>query len=183
MKKKSPVRTIIIVLIFTAGIVLLVRHFHIKNFKTVSPGVLYTSGQLKGMDYTRVLYKYHIRTIINLRDPAEHLEKNWYPEEITWVRNHGVKYIEMPLNKSITKPDHFPDADIQQKFLGIMADKENLPLLIHDGAGESRVAMLAAVWLAKTRHYSAQQLLAEAENIKKHPLVESEKAFIAEISK
>jgi protein tyrosine/serine phosphatase len=183
MKKKSPIRTVIIILLITAGVVLLVRHFHIKNFRIVSPGVLYTSGQLKGMDYTRVLYKYHIRTIINLRDPTEHLEKNWYPEEITWVRNNGVKYIEMPLDKNMAKTNHFPDADMQQKFLDLMADKENLPLLVHDGSGESRVAMMAALWLAKSRHYPLQQILAEAEKIKQSPLVESEKTFIIEVSK
>jgi protein tyrosine/serine phosphatase len=183
MKKKSPVRTVIFVLLIIAAAVLLVRHFHIKNFSVVSPGVLYTSGQLKGMDYTRMLYKYHIRTIVNLRDPTEHFEKNWYPEEITWVRSNGVKYIEMPLDKNMAQTARFPDADMQQKFLEIMADKENLPLLVHDGAGESRVAMMAAVWLAKNQHHSAQQILAEAANIKKNPLVESEKTFIAEISR
>ncbi|TFG48357.1 MAG: hypothetical protein E4H40_04805 [Candidatus Brocadiia bacterium] len=76
-----------------AGIVfavLLVRHFHIKNFKVVEPGVLYTSGQPRGMDYTRLLYKYHIGTIVNVRIPNEHRERNWYNEEIVWVRNNGV---------------------------------------------------------------------------------------------
>jgi protein tyrosine/serine phosphatase len=183
MKKKNPIRTVIIVVLITAGVVLLVRHFHVKNFRIVSPGALYTSGQLKGMDYTRLLYKYHIRTIVNLRDPAEHLEKNWYPEEITWVRNNGVKYVEMPLDKNTSKAAHFPDADMQEKFLDMMADKENLPLLIHDGSGKSRVAMLAAVWLAKSRQRPAREILAEAEKIKQEPLVESEKAFIAGIAK
>jgi protein tyrosine/serine phosphatase len=183
MKKKNHVQTVIIALLVTASVVLLVRHFHIKNFRIVSPGALYTSGQLKGMDYTRLLYKYHIRTIVNLRDPAEHLEKNWYPEEITWVRNNGVKYVEMPLDKHIGKAAHFPDADMQQKFLGMMADKENLPLLIHDGSGKSRVAMLAAVWLAKSQQRPAREILAEAEKIKQEPLIESEKVFIAGVAK
>ena len=64
-----------------------------------------------------------------------------------------------------------------------MTDKENLPLLVHDGAGESRVAMMAAVWLAKSRQQSIQQVLAKAEKIKKSPLVESEKTFIAGLFK
>jgi protein tyrosine/serine phosphatase len=182
-KKKNPLRLVVIVVIIIVACVLLVRHFHIDNFRIISTRVLYTSGQPKGMDYTRLLYKYHIRTIINLRDSTEHRERNWYPEEITWVQNNGVKYVEMPLDKNIDKPAHFPDADMQQKFLDIMADKENLPVLIHDSSGESRVAIMAAVWLAKSRQQSIQQVLAEAEKIKQSLLVESEKTFIADLFK
>jgi len=183
MKKNNPLRTVVIILLFASAIILLVKHFQIKRFNTVSPGVLYTCAQPRGMDYTRLLYKYHIGTIINLRSPAEHREKNWHNEEINWVRTNGVKYLEMPLERNIDDPGHFPDANVQEQFLAVMADKTNLPVLIHDGAGESRVAMLAAVWLAKNRQLPAQQVLAEAEKIKNGPLVGSETRFINSLSK
>lgn len=182
-KKRSPVSLIIIALLATAAAILLVRHFHIKNFNTVKPEVLYTSGQPRGMDYTRLLYKYHIATIINLRSPAEHRERNWYTEEITWVRSNGVKYIEMPLGRDINSPSHFPDANIQEQFLAIMADKTNLPVLVHDSSGEDRTAMLVAVWLAKGQHLSVEQVLAVAEQIKNKPLAEPQTRFIRSLSK
>ncbi len=178
MNKKNPLRTIIAVAIIAAAIVLLVRHFSIKNFTIVSPGILYTSGQPKGMDYTRLLYKHHIATIINLRSPAEHREKNWHNEEITWVRSNGVKYIEMPLDRDPNSPAQFPDANMQAQFLAIMADKLNLPVLIHDGSGERRPAMMAAVWLARAGQLPPQQVVAAAEKIKREPLAESERNFI-----
>jgi protein tyrosine/serine phosphatase len=183
VKKKSPLRTIITIAIIAAGIVMLVRHFKIADFNIIKPGVLYTSGQPRGMDYTRLLYKYHISTIINLRSPAEHREQNWFNEEITWVRTNGVKYIEMPLDRNIDSPSHFPDANMQEQFLVIMADKENLPVLVHDGRGEDRVAILAAVWLAKNQNCPIEQVLAETEKIKNSRLVESEKNFINNLSK
>jgi protein tyrosine/serine phosphatase len=183
MKKKNPLRLIITVLLIAAAIVLLVRHFHIKSFNVISPGVLYTSGQPKGMDYARLLYKYHIGSIVNLRSPAEHREKNWFNEEITWVRANGVKYFEMPLDRILSNPGHFPDANMQGQFLAIMADKENLPILVHDGAGEGRVAMMAAVWLVRDEQLPLKQVLAIAEKIKTRPLVESEKNFINGLSK
>lgn len=178
MKKKNPIRVLVIILLFAVAAILLVRHFQIKNFNVINPGILYTSGQPRGMDYTRLLYKYHIATIINLRSPAEHRERNWYNEEITWVRSNGVKYFEMPLDRNIDSPAHYPDANTQGQFLAIMADKENLPVLVHDSSGESRAAILAAVWLIKSEQLPVQQVIDIASGIKSAPLSKPEKHFI-----
>ena len=178
MKKKKPLRAVVIIVLFAAMVVLLVRHFHIKNFNIIRPGTLYTSGQPKGMDYTRLLYKYHIATIVNLRSPAEHREQNWYNAEITWVRTHGVKYIEMPLDRDINSPRHFPDAKMQEQFLAIMADRENLPVLVHDGSGEGRVAMLAAVWLIRAEKLPVENAVGVAQQIEKQPLAKQESLFV-----
>jgi protein tyrosine/serine phosphatase len=183
VKKKSPLRAVITVAIIVLAIILLVRSFRLKDFNVVTPAVLYASGQPRGMDYTRLLYKYHIATIINLRSPAEHREQNWFSEEMTWVRGNGVKYIEMPLDKNLDNPAHYPDANMQEQFLVIMADKINLPVLVHDSRGDSRVAMLAAVWLAKSQQQPAKQVLAEAKKIKNSALVEPEINFIQGLSK
>ncbi len=183
MKKKNPLRTIIILAIIAGATVLLVKSFIINEFNIVSPGILYTSAQPRGMDYTRLLYKYHIGTIVNLRSPAEHREQNWYNEELTWVRSNGVKYVEMPLERNVDMTGHFPDADMQQQFLALMADKKNLPVLVHDGKGESRVAMMAAVWLSQNEGLPAQQVLTTTEKIKNSPLAESEKIFINSLYK
>ena len=183
MKKKNPLRIFITIVVLAVAIVLLVKSFRINDLNVISPGILYTSAQPRGMDYTRLLYKYHIGTIINLRSPAEHREQNWYNEEMTWVRSNGVKYIEMPLERNVDNPAHFPDANMQQQFLALMADKKNLPVLVHDGKGESRVAMMAAVWLISAEHQPVQQVVAATESIKESPLVESEKTFINSLSK
>jgi protein tyrosine/serine phosphatase len=176
-KKRSP-NSLIIVLLVIAAAILLVRHFHIKNFNIVEPEVLYTSSQPRGMDYTRLLYKYHIATIINLRSPAEHRERNWHNEEITWVRSNGVKYFEMPLDRNPDSPRRFPDANMREQFLTIMADKENLPVLIHDSRGRERVSMLASVWLRKTRSYSVEDTVQLVEKIKNQPVTTAERKFI-----
>ncbi len=178
VKKKSPLRAIITIAIIAVAAVLLVRSFRIPDLNCISPGILYTSAQPRGMDYTRLLYKHHIATIINLRSPAEHREQNWYSEEMTWVRSNGVKYIEMPLDRNVNNPLHFPDANMQKQFLAVMANKENLPVLVHDGKGEGRVAILAAVWLAKSRQDTIEQVLAKAVEIKHEPLTEEETNFL-----
>lgn len=177
-KKQSPVALIVIVLVVAAAI-LLVRHFHIKNFHVIKPEALYTSGQPRRMDYTRLLYKYHIGTIVNVRSAAEHREKNWHNEEVTWVRNNGVNYFELPIEKA----NHLPDKQTQDKFLAIMANKVNLPVLLHDSNGRKRVSMLAAVWAVKAEAYSTAEALGLVQNIKEQPLTEAEKKFITSLTK
>jgi protein tyrosine/serine phosphatase len=183
VKKKNPLHIILTILLIVIGTILLVRHFHIKNFHIICPDVLYTSGQPRGMDYYRLLYKYHIATIINLRSPAEHREKNWHNEEITWVRSNGIKYIEMPLERDINGPGHFPDANTQEQFLAIMADKENLPVLIHDGSGENRVAALTAVWLLKSEQLPVQKVIEIFSRINATPPKEPQIQFINSLIK
>jgi protein tyrosine/serine phosphatase len=180
---KSPLKSIITLAIVFIAIYMLIKDFRLPDFNVVKSGVLYTSGQPRGMDYTRLLYKYHIATIINLRSPAEHREQNWHSEEISWVRDNGIKYIELPLEREINNPNHYPDANMQEQFLSIMADKKNYPVLIHDGKGESRVAMMAALWLVKNQQLSPEQVLAEAKKIKDDVLIEPEKNFIKSLPK
>jgi protein tyrosine/serine phosphatase len=178
-KKKQSLAALYIILIAIAAIIFLVRHFHIKNFHIIEPEFLYTSGQPRGMDYTRLLYRYHIATIVNVRSSSEHREKNWYNEEITWVRNNGVKYIEMPIEKA----DYFPNKDIQDQFLAVMADKNNLPVLIHGSSGEGRVAMLTAVWLRKIRGYTVAKTTKVVKEINDdRKITEAESKFITELA-
>lgn len=177
-KKGTSLYSIVAVVLITAAAVFLVRHFHIKDFHIVSPGVLYTSGQPRGMDYTRLLYKYHIATIVNVRSAAEHRERNWHNEEITWVRSNGVKYSEFPLDRDVNNPGYFPDADMRRRFLEIMAGRENLPVLIHGSSGRGRVAMLTSVWLVKGEKCGAEKAIKIAEQVKTRPLAAKELAFV-----
>jgi len=168
-----------IILLATVAIILLAKHFHIKNFHIIEPEVLYTSGQPRGMDYTRMLYKYHIATIINVRSASEHREKNWHNEEVTWVRNNSVKYIELPIEKA----NYFPNKETQDQFLAIMADKNNLPVLLHGSGGEKRVPMLTAVWLIKSKGLSVEETTEIIDEINDdRKITEAESKFITQLA-
>ncbi|GAH44179.1 unnamed protein product [marine sediment metagenome] len=130
------------------------------------------------MDYTRLLYKYHIGTIVNVRSASEHREKNWYNEEITWVRNNGVNYVELPIEKA----NYLPDKRTQDQFLAIMADKANLPVLLHDSNGRKRVSILAAVWAVKARGNTVAEAIELVRGIKEQPLLEAENKFITQLA-
>lgn len=176
-KKKSKTGYIFLAAVILL-VVFLVRHFHIKNFHVIEPGILYTSGQPRGMDYTRLLYKYHIASIVNLRSSSEHREDNWYNEEITWVRDKGVNYFELPVDKN----DHLPDKKSQAEFLNIMKNKENLPVLLHDSNGRKRVSMMAAVWLLRAGRYKLDDTVKTVNRIKERSLTEAERQFIRNLA-
>lgn len=177
-KKRLPAGLITILLIITV-VILLVRHFHIRCFCIIKPGVLYTSGQPRGMDYTRLLYKYHIATIINIRAASEHRDQNWHSEEMAWTRSSGVNYIEMPIKKGLC----LPDKQTQDQFLTIMADKNNLPALLHGSSDDKRVAMLVAVWLQKNQEYTVEQTVKVVkEIIGDKELTEDEVEFIGALA-
>jgi protein tyrosine/serine phosphatase len=129
------------------------------------------------MDYTRLLYKYHIATFVNLRNPTEHREDNWYNEEIMWMRSNGAKYIELPIEKNAPE-EGFPEPQDCQKFLEIMSQSSNLPVLIHDSSGKKRVAYLAAVWMLKSGGYNLQQTIDKIRQIKETSLTEQEIQFL-----
>ncbi len=178
--KKQPLRTVLIILLLIAAATLLFDHFHINNFRTIEPGVFYTSGQPTGMDYTRLLYSYHVATIINIRPALEHRDKNWRNEEIVSTRNNGINYIEMPIEKT----DYFPDKQTQEQFLTVMANKSNLPVLLHGGRNDKRVAMLVAVWMVKSQKCTAGQTVNAVERIlENRKPTEDEIKFIESLSK
>ena len=180
-KNKQRWKTLVVVALVVVAIVALVRHFHIKNFHVVVPGVLYTSGQPRGMDYTRLLYKYHIATFVNVRVTTEHRERNWYNEEASWMRENGVNYVELPIEKK-DRARQFPDEDTQKEFLEIMADEQNLPVLVHGSSGRKRESIVSALWLVKSKGYSAAQAIEVVEKIKKNPVTDPERQFIESLA-
>ncbi len=178
-KKKRSSNGLIIILLITAAAILLSRHFHIKNFHIVKPNILYISGQPHGMDYTRLLYKYHIATIVNVRFSSEHRERNWLNEEITWVRNNGVKYIELPIEKN----NYFPNKETQGQFLAIMAEPENQPVLLHGSGGDKRAPLLTAVWLMKSEGLSAEETIKIVEKLNDdRKVTRDESKFITQLA-
>ena len=180
-KNKQRFKPLVILALVVIAFVCLVRHFHIKNLHVVAPGVLYTSGQPRGMDYTRLLYKYHIATFVNVRVTTEHREQNWYNEEVSWMRENGVNYVELSIERT-DRTRQFPDEDTQTRFLEIMADPQNLPVLIHGSSGRKRESILSAVWLIKAREYSVAKAIEVVERIKKKPVTDPERQFIQRLA-
>lgn len=181
MRKKNSVFFWIWTTVIIFLIIGLIRHFHIKNFHTIVPEVLYTSGQPRGMDYTRLLYKYHIAAFVNLRTSIEHRDKNWHAEEVEWMKTSGVKYYEVPMDKDIPSED-IPNSEFCKKFLEIMDEKTNYPVLLHDNTGRKRVMYLAAVWMLKSGQFDLEQTIKKIKQIRGEPPEEWEIDYLKSIA-
>lgn len=176
MKTKN--RSLIVnLLVFCLIIILGVRHFYIKDFRIIQGGILYVSDQPRGMDYARLAYKYHIASIINVRTVSEHLDQNWHNQEIVKTKTLGIQYVSIPIEDK-----DFPDIPQQKQFLSWMADKKNLPVLIHGYGDDSRVAMMVAAWLRCEQGYTKEKTIEVVRTIiDDRPLRENEIQYIEQL--
>lgn len=181
-KKKNAFIAWFWLLMVIIAITGLVRHFHIKKFQVIKQDILYISGQPRGMDYTRLLYKYHIATIVNVRSVVEHREQNWHNEEIIWVKDNGIKYTELPIEKH-GPTSGMPDADTTAKFLAIMSQNGNLPVLIHGSSGTKREVYLAAAWMLKSGGFTLEQTMEKVKQTNNEPLTSREMEFLQAMAK
>ena len=148
----------------TAGIVVLaVRHFHIKHFDTVRTDVLYRSGQPVGADWERLYYKYHIRTVVNLRSENERSQGDWYDIERQKAAEYGMTLIDLPMEPSTPAPEQ------ARRFLAAVTDRANWPVLVHCEVGRDRTGTLVALYRMQVQGWSLEQALADMGNHDGHP--------------
>ena len=62
------------------------------HWDVVKPGILYRSGQLTGLQLTRAVADFGIRTVVNLQLPDRELE-----EERVLARKLGVGFVNLPM--------------------------------------------------------------------------------------
>lgn len=123
-----------------------------KRLREVVPGVFYRSGQMTVDGFAEAVERYRIRTIVNLQDEYPDPEVSgdycgtYREKETDLCRRLGVNYFYVPpdLISRHEVPDRRPEAI--DKFLAIMDDPANHPVLIHCRAGLHRTGCLAAVF-------------------------------------
>jgi hypothetical protein len=159
-----------------AGLVLVVPvvyyrsvYTHAKRLREIVPGHFYRSGQNTASGFVEAVERYRIRTVINLQDEYPDPELPWYYfgggsiAESELCRRLGVRYVWLP-------PDIIPRRKIPaerpqaiDRFLAIMDDPANHPVLIHCRAGLHRTGVLAAVYLMEYQNYSPAEALRDVK--------------------
>lgn len=116
------------------------RHKILYHFDVVDPGKVYRSGTLSdwGLRWARSISGF--KTIVNVRSEKENREP-WHEEETRFALANGIKLIDMPL-----KADTPPSPAQCEKFLEIVNEPKNLPVIIHCHQGVTRTAMMVAVY-------------------------------------
>jgi uncharacterized protein (TIGR01244 family) len=107
-----------------------------NRFTTVTEHQLYQSGQMPPDQLLRVANKHGIRTVIDLRtsEQADEIE-----EERVALADSDLKYIHLPML-------HDPTEETVMKFLEIVGDPANRPVLVHCHHGTGRSPLLASIF-------------------------------------
>jgi protein tyrosine/serine phosphatase len=143
---------------------------HGKRLREVEPGVLYRSGQLTVAGFKEAIERYHIRTIINAQDeyPDPDLSVGFFDhrtlKETELCRQLGVNYVFLP-------PDLLPRRYIPERrpktvdrFLALMDNPANYPVLIHCKAGLHRTGVLVAVYRMEYQGFPPQEAVQDLKD-------------------
>lgn len=133
--------------------------FHHKtfyHFGTVERGILYRSGMLNTTALTGLRHAYGINTIINLISEREKTENNLAAMEAQFCRNHDMKLVNIPMHC-----DTPPNAEQIARFLDIVTNPANQPVLMHCEQGVIRTGMMVAVYRKHLHNIPNEQIMAE----------------------
>lgn len=118
------------------GILSITVYSYKNNFHTIIPGEFYRSAQPDSETLKRLVAKYHIRSIINLR--GDNPNKKWYQEEIQTSRLLNVQHYDVKLRSS-----KMPTGDQIRKLVTYL-DLAPKPILIHCRMGADRTGLASA---------------------------------------
>jgi protein tyrosine/serine phosphatase len=132
------------------------RHFHV-----VEPGILYRSGQMNLDGLKRMIHDHGIKTVITLRGPAHRDQPPPDQEEEKYCRAQELNYYRFPPKRWWASDGSVPAAQGVKKFLEIMRDPANYPVLIHCFAGIHRSGAFCAVYRMEFHRWSNARAIAE----------------------
>ena len=144
MKKKIGLLVLAIVLIGVGKYVYDTNINH--NFKPVTEGKVYKSGTIPIDQLPEYIEKYRIKSVIDLRFPGtDNLVDNpEIPEQLIIEKEaiaklEGVQYFNLG-------SDQIPDQETVDRFLEVMDDEINYPVLIHCHHGEGRAILFSSIY-------------------------------------
>jgi protein tyrosine/serine phosphatase len=149
------------------------RSKELRNLHIVKPGVLYRSGQLSVKRLQRLMLKHQIKTVITFRQSRTEGEPHPDVLEESFCRTAGYNYFRIPWRDwQIENGEAKADQSVR-KFIAIMRDAKNHPVLIHCYAGKHRTGAFSAVYRMEFDNWSGTQAIKEMQacgydNIEEH---------------
>jgi hypothetical protein len=131
------------------------HHKRYKHFTVHDPNMVYRSSWLAPDVFRELIEEHQIRTVLNLCEPDE-LGADQCISQRQAVSGSGARLIELPMPASTLDP---ADPRIA-KFVDVLSNPENYPLLVHCQHGVTRTAKVLAMYDILFRKMSAEQSIA-----------------------
>jgi tyrosine-protein phosphatase SIW14 len=145
-----------------------------RNLHVVRTGVLYRSGQLPLSGLDGVIRAERIKTVVTLRDNRKHPDEP-YPDtdEEEFCKAHGIRHYRLPPIAWSRADGSVPAAESVNRFLAVMRDPSNYPVLIHCFAGKHRTGAFCALYRIELEHWDTEEAITEMvalgyDNVKEH---------------
>jgi hypothetical protein len=110
----------------------------VSNFSKVVPGLVFRSSQPTGRQLDRILRKYHIRTVINLRGCC--VSAPWYIDEARAASACGASLEDLSFSAS-----RLPSTDSIRQLIDVL-DRCEYPVLFHCYQGADRTGLAAVMY-------------------------------------
>lgn len=144
-----------------------------KRLRVVTEGRVYRSGQMTADGFRDAIRRYGIRTVINLQDDETNtdadernpmLPRNPFDKakrtEKEVVEAAGATYVQFDGN-ALNESGTGGRAELVDKFLAVMDDEANYPVLYHCKAGLHRTGWITAVYRMEYEGRSKDAVLDE----------------------
>lgn len=109
------------------------------NFHTVVPGEVYRSAQLTPSTLKKMIQKYKIRSVINLR--GKNTGQDWYQDELEAASESGARHFDVDLTST-----SLPRNDELRKLYRLL-NQSSRPVLVHCKSGADRSGLASAMAL------------------------------------
>lgn len=134
-----------------------VRH----NLVTISEGKVYNSGVVPPSELKDFLKDHGIKSVIDLRDGEEQTELNPETKKQVGAEENAIDKISN-VNYFNLPTDQIPQDSTVQKFLKIMDDPKNYPVLIHCHHGVGRSRLFSSIYRIEYENYSNEDARSRA---------------------
>jgi protein-tyrosine phosphatase len=135
----------------------------LRNFHVVHEGVLYRSGQLPLAGLKQLINDYGIKTIVSLRDAYTPGEAPPDLAEEAYCLSQEINYCRIPPRTWWAADGSVPAAEGVKRFLEVMDDPKNFPVLVHCFAGIHRTGAYCAVYRMEYEHWYNADAIAEVK--------------------
>jgi tyrosine-protein phosphatase SIW14 len=140
------------------------RATHGRNFRVVKEGVLYRCGQLTPAGLVRVVHERGIKTVVTLRasrNPGISDPDAW---EESFCAERGLKHVRLiPRVWGANEKGEVPAEENIKKFLAVIDNPENHPVLVHCFAGIHRTGTMCAIFRMEYDRWPAERAINEMQ--------------------